>query len=250
MNYKAEYLDNTNFLNEFDIKLLNSYKLPFKGVKENKKLLEHQEFEFVYISAKTEGNTYTKAEAITLLEKGLTAGGKPFYDAKMLQNIKSAFDEFVLNPREISKEVIKDIHFMLNEGLLEKQKLGIFRDEAVLIKGANYIPPVKREFINSEIDYLLRQAKKIKEPFTKAIYLHNNLAYIQPFIDGNKRTARIIQAMVLSYYDIMPLISKESYISLYLDSLIEYYETGKYDKYIEYFKIAYEEQYHFLKQVL
>jgi Fic family protein len=250
MNYKAEYLDNIDFLDEFDKRLLNACKLPFKRIKENKKLLDHQEFEFVYISAKTEGNTYTKAEAITLLEKGLTAGGKPFYDAKMLQNIKNAFDEFVLNPKEITKDIIKDIHFMLNDGILEKQKLGIFRNESVLIKGANYIPPIGREFIDSEINYLLTQINKIKEPFMKAIYLHNNIAYIQPFIDGNKRTARIIQAMVLSYYDIMPLISKESYISLYLDSLIEYYETGSYEKYITYFRSAYEEQYNFLKQVI
>ena len=37
MSYNPNNLNNINFLNEFDIKLLNAYKLPFKRVKQNKR---------------------------------------------------------------------------------------------------------------------------------------------------------------------------------------------------------------------
>ena len=246
MKYNPTYLNNINFLSNLDKTFLDELKISFDKVKKNKKLLEQQEFEFVYVSAKTEGNTYTRGEAITLLERGLTAGGKSFYDAKMLENLKNTFEEFVINPKPITKDLIKDIHFCLNDGLLEKNKLGIFRNEPVSIKGTEYLPPIDRNYINSEIDFLLHQYNKINNPFEKAIYIHCNFAYIQPFYDGNKRTARILQAITLANEDIMPLISKEKFIANYLDAVLKYYESGNYKDYIDFFKKAYKEQYNYL----
>jgi len=246
MQYNPSYLNNINFLSNVDKNFLEKLKISFDKVKKNKRLLEQQEFEFVYVSAKTEGNTYTRGEAITLLERGLTAGGKSFYDAKMLENLKIAFEEFVLNPKPITKELIKDIHYVLNDGLLEKNKLGIFREEAVSIKGTEYLPPVGRSYISGEVDFLLSQYEKIKNPFEKAIYIHCNFAYIQPFYDGNKRTARMLQAITLSNEDIMPLISKEKFIANYLDAVLSYYESGDYSNYVDFFKTAYKEQYDYL----
>ncbi len=246
IKYVPSYLDNLKILSNKDKEYLKELIISFNEVKKNKRVLEHQEFEFVYVSAKTEGNTYTRGEAITLLERGLTAGGKSFYDAKMIENLKNAFEEFVLNPRPITKELIKDIHYVLNDGILEKNKLGVFREEAVSIKGTDYIPPVKREYIVGEIEYLLKQYNKITNPFEKAIYIHCNFAYIQPFYDGNKRTARILQAITLVNEDIMFLISKEKFIDKYLEAILTYYETGYYDQYIEFFKNAYQEQHNYL----
>jgi len=246
MRYNPSYLDNIKILSNSDKDFFNNLKFNFDKVKKNKKLLEQQEFEFVYVSAKTEGNTYTKGEAITLLERGLTAGGKSFYDAKMLKNLKNAFDEFVLNPKPITKDLIKDIHFVLNEDLLEKNKLGVFREEAVSIKGSDYIPPIGINYIDGEINYLLNQYNKISNPFEKAIYIHCNLAYIQPFYDGNKRTSRMLQAITFANENIMPLISKEKFIANYLDAILSYYETGNYENYINFFKTAYKEQYNYI----
>jgi len=246
MKYNPSYLSNINFLSNADKKFLEKLKISFDKVKKNKRLLDQQEFEFVYVSAKTEGNTYTRGEAITLLERGLTAGGKSFYDAKMLENLKIAFEEFVINSKAITKELIKDIHYVLNDGLLEKNKLGVFREEAVSIKGTEYLPPVGINYINGEVDFLLSQYNKIKDPFEKAIYIHCNFAYIQPFYDGNKRTARMLQAITLANENIMPLISKEKFIAHYLDAVLKYYESGNYRNYVDFFKTAYKEQYDYL----
>jgi len=250
MNKNPKYLDNLEILLKKEKDFLEDLKIDFEKIKKNRRLLDQQEFEFVYVSAKTEGNTYTRGEAITLLERGLTAGGKAFYDAKMLENLKVAFEEFVLNPKPITKELIKDIHFMLNDGLLEKNRLGIFRDEAVSIKESEYIPPIGRNYINEEIEYLLSQYNKITNPFEKAIYIHSNLAYIQPFYDGNKRTARMLQAITLANENIMPLISKEKFIANYLDAVLIYYESGSYKNYIQFFKIAYNEQFEYLSNFI
>jgi len=249
MNYESSFLDNVSFLCDKDKHFLNSLKIEFEKIKQNKQLLSHQEFEFVYISAKTEGNTYTRGEAITLLERGLTAGGKSFYDAKMLKNLQIAFEQFVLDPKPITKELIKDIHWILNEDLLEKNRLALFRDKEVSIKGTEYLPPIGKDYINSEIDYLLNQLNKIKNPFEQAIYLHCNIAYIQPFYDGNKRTARILQAVILAKHNIMTLVSKEKFIASYLDAILSYYESGDYKEYISFFKIAYNEQHEYIARL-
>ena len=246
MKYNPNFLNTTNILSSTEKRDLKDCVINFTEVKEDKRLLESQEFEFVYISARTEGNTYTRGEAISLLEKGLTAGGKPFYDAKMLENIKNAFEEYVISSKKITKNLIKDIHFTINDGILEKNRLGVFREEPVSIKGTSYLPPVGRDYINGEIDYLLKQYESIEDPFEKSIYIHCNIAYLQPFKDGNKRTARVLQAITLANYDIMPLISKEEYISNYLDAMLIYYENGNYKEYIQYFIKAYKEQYEYL----
>ncbi len=242
MKYEPKFLDKREIFSQKDRETLKELMIKFEEIKSNRKLLESQEFEFVYISAKTEGNTYTRGEAISLLERGLTAGGKPFYDAKMLENLKSAFDKFVLFPEEITKKVIKDIHFVLNDGILQKQSLGVFRGEAVSIKGSSYLPPTGREYISSEIDYILENYKKYDNPFERAVYMHCNIAYLQPFKDGNKRTARVLQAVSLARDGIMPLVSKDKFIALYLDSLLSYYESGSYSMYCGYFLEAYKEQ--------
>ncbi|HIP33381.1 MAG TPA: Fic family protein [Bacteroidia bacterium] len=246
LKYNPNFLNTTNILSLNERKSLKDCVISFTEVKGNERLLESQEFEFVYISARTEGNTYTRGEAISLLEKGLTAGGKPFYDAKMLENIKNTFEEYVISPKKITKNLIKDIHFTINDGILEKNRLGVFREEPVSIKGTSYLPPIGRDYINSEIDYILKQYESIEDPFEKSIYIHCNIAYLQPFKDGNKRTARMLQAITLANYDIMPLVSKEEYISTYLDAMLMYYESGDYREYIQYFIKAYKEQYEYL----
>ena len=246
--YNSKYLDYIFFLNEKKKYILTSMIIDFSFVKENIKLLKSQEFEFVYVSAKTEGNTYTKAEALTLLERGITANAKPLKDALMLKNLKNAFEEFVLKPKKLDKRILKEIHYVLNEGILNKEDLANFRNKPVAITATEYVPPAfGKEFIESEIDRLIQNSKKIENPFEKAIYLHNNIAYVQPFIDGNKRTARIVQAMVLSSKNITPLFSKEEFIVSYLEGLLSYYESGKYEKYLDYFIQAYKKQYDFLR---
>jgi len=60
--------------------------------------------------------------------------------------------------------------------------------------------------------------KEIENPYDKALYLHNNLAYLQYFIDVNKRTARLMMNVSLKAEGKMILIPRD-----------KYYEEGSYN---------------------
>ena len=73
-------------------------------------------------------------------------------------------------------------------------------------------------------------------PLERAIFLHCNIARLQPFIDGSKRTARMIESIVLMNANIIPVYSsKDSDILSYRKGLIAFYETEDYKLYADYF---------------
>jgi Fic family protein len=73
-------------------------------------------------------------------------------------------------------------------------------------------------------------------PLEKAVYLHCNLARLQPFIDGNKRTARMAESLVMMNAGLIPSYSaKDSDILAYRRGLIHFYEHTDYSLYADYF---------------
>ena len=76
-------------------------KISLESFLKNKNLVEKFGFDFVYTSAKIEGNTYSKADALTLIDYGKTAGGKDYSDAKMIINLNKAF-KFILNDEPLA----------------------------------------------------------------------------------------------------------------------------------------------------
>ena len=88
---------------------------------------------------------------------------------------------------------------------------------------------------------------EISNPLERAIYLHCNIAKIQPFVDGNKRVSRLIESIVLMNEDIVPVFSTNHFdITSYRAGLLYFYETGNYTKYSDYFleqKIRYLQKY-------
>lgn len=206
----------------------------------NKNLVEKFGFDFVYTSAKIEGNTYSKADALTLLEYGRTSGGKSYSDAKMLLNLNKAF-RFILNDDcIINKHKIRTIHQILADDLVEDSELGSVRKKGVLIKGSDYVPLSDSITLESELGRMLNISQTIQNPYDKALYLHNNTAYLQYFADVNKRTARTILNLSLKCDDKMLVIPQEELISLYIEGVLEYYESGLSAKAKEFFIKCYE----------
>jgi len=106
----------------------------------------------------------------------------------------------------------------------------------VRISGTEYIPPKNQQEIKSKLNEILFQQEEFTNPLEKAVYLHCNLARLQPFIDGNKRTARMIESIALMNAGIIPVYSaKDSDILNYRKGLIAFYETGNYNEYADYF---------------
>lgn len=194
-----------------------------------------------YYSGKIEGNTYTYVETEALLKDGITSE-KKYEDAKMLKNLYNTFiSELEYIHKDKNKETIDErtlfrIHQSIPTGLVSNEESGLLRTRAVRISGTTYIPPKSQQEIKSKLNEILFQQEAYTNPLEKAVYLHCNLARLQPFIDGNKRTARMIESIVLMNAGIIPVYSaKDADILSYRKGLIAFYETEDYSPYADYF---------------
>jgi len=251
MNYNPNRLNYTQIfaadeLDELDVVNEN---LSLKEFLKNKNLVEKFGFDFVYTSAKIEGNTYSKADALTLMDYGKTAGGKSYSDAKMLLNLNRAFKYILNDDCHINKHKVRLIHQILSNDLVEDEEVGSVRKKWVLIKGSDYVPLSDSITLESELDRLLHVSKTIQNPYDKALYLHNNLAYLQYFADVNKRTARTMLNLSLICDNKMLLIPSEELISLYIEGVLDYYEKGDFVKSKEFFIQSYKKMNQITKEL-
>ncbi len=194
-----------------------------------------------YYSGKIEGNTYTYVETEALLKDGITSE-KKYEDAKMLKNLYNTFIselEYInkgRNQEAIDERTLFRIHQSISTGLVSNEESGSLRTRAVRISGTEYIPPKNQQEIKSKLNEILFQQEEYTNPLEKAVYLHCNIARLQPFIDGNKRTSRMIESITLMNADVVPVYSaKDSDILNYRKGLIAFYETEDYTKYADYF---------------
>jgi len=231
MNYNPNHLIYKPIFTKEQTKELEQINktLSLKRFLATKDLVAKFGFDFVYTSAKIEGNTYTKADALTLLDYGRTAGGKRYSEAKMLINLQKAFSYMIKYPLPINKFILREIHQILSNELVEESEQGAVRERGVTIRGTDYLPIADSIILDQEMDRLLEIYHTIQNPYDKALYLHNNLAYLQYFIDVNKRTARLMMNISLKADNKMILIPREEHIPIYVASILEYYEEGSYE---------------------
>lgn len=194
-----------------------------------------------YYSAKIEGNTYTYVETEALLKDNITSE-KRYEDAKMLKNLYNTFIGEIKyiykdkNVEEIDITTLLRIHRSLSSELISTEEQGEFRNRAVRISGTEYTPPADIIEIKMQINEILYNQQTIENPLERAIYLHCNIARLQPFIDVNKRTSRMVESIVLINAGIIPIYSnKDSDILNYRKGLVHFYESGDYSLYADYF---------------
>jgi Fic family protein len=228
MNYNPNFLDYKPIFTLKETELLEDVNrtISLDEFMKNRNLVEKFGFDFVYTSAKIEGNTYSKADALTLLDYGKTAGGKDFDDAKMLINLNRAFKYILDDECIINQYKIREIHSILSDELVSDDECGSVRKKGVLIKGSDYIPLSDAITLQSELERMISIYHTIENQYDKALYIHNNLAYLQYFADVNKRTARTVLNLSLICNDKMLLIPQEELIGLYIEGILQYYENG------------------------
>lgn len=194
-----------------------------------------------YYSGKIEGNTYTYVETEALLKDGITSE-KKYEDAKMLKNLYNTFIselEYINkgnNKEAIDERTLFRIYQSISTGLVSNEESGSLRTRGVRISGTEYIPPKDLCDIRAKLNAILYQQEQYTNPLERAVYLHCNIAKLQPFIDGNKRTSRMVESIALMNADIIPVYSsKDADILNYRKGLIAFYETGDYSPYADYF---------------
>ncbi len=236
-----ELLDRTEILNETELSKLTNLQVKFtENISqlsdfEYKKEFERLAIDLSWKSSQIEGNTYSLLETERLLKDKETAAGKTKEEAIMLLNHKDALDFIVKNPDylvplTISK--IVDIHSLLIKELAVDKNL---RKRRVGISGTNY-RPLDNEFqIREALESACKLVNKKENIFEKALLILVLISYIQPFMDGNKRTARIVSNSILMNYKHCPVSFRTVDSVDYKKAMLLFYEQNNISRFKEIF---------------
>jgi fido (protein-threonine AMPylation protein) len=156
-------------------------------------------------SSRLEGNRYSLLATEELFASGLAGGDM---DAVMLLNHKAAIEFLVDAVPEygLTTALVRNLHATLMQDLLaDVSGLGNIRQKVVNISGTTYLPTQVPSLLEEMFAQIIEKARRIKNPVESAFFLLVNLAYLQPFEDGNKRTSRLSANIPLMLYNCAPL---------------------------------------------
>lgn len=215
-----------------ELEVLNAAQMEFEKNTEGMTDLEYRKemerlgVDLSWKSSQIEGNTYSLLETERLLKDKQTASGKTKEEAIMLLNHKDALD-FVLDVPDYLKELsvhrIEDIHSILTKELEVDRNI---RHRRVGITGTNY-RPLDNEFqIREALEDTCTLVNGKDNVFEKALLTLVLLSYIQAFVDGNKRTARITSNAVLIANGYCPISFRTVDSIDYKKAMLMFYEQN------------------------
>ena len=215
-----------------ELEVLNAAQMEFEKNTEGMTELEYRKemerlgVDLSWKSSQIEGNTYSLLETERLLKDKQTASGKTKEEAIMLLNHKDALD-FVLDAPDYLKELsvhrIEDLHSILTKELEVDRNI---RHRRVGITGTNY-RPLDNEFqIREALEDTCTLVNGKDNVFEKAILTLVLLSYIQAFVDGNKRTARITSNAILIANGYCPISFRTVDSIDYKKAMLMFYEQN------------------------
>ncbi len=204
---------------------------------ERKRRKERLTIDLAWASSSIEGSTYSLLETEALILHHQTAQGKQLNEAKMIMNHKNALGYMLDLPVEpLSKHRVFELHQILMEGL--SINTGI-REGMVRISHSRYVPCDNRFQIEEYLDRILATINQADSVLEKVLRANLLIAYLQPFVDGNKRTSRMLGNLILVQHGYVPVSFSHTPKEEYLKSIILFYEKQSSD----YFK------YHLLVEI-
>lgn len=193
---------------------------------EYRKEMERLGIDLSWKSSQIEGNTYSLLETERLLRESKTADGKTQEEAIMLLNHKYALRFVLDNPdylQQLTVSRIEDIHSLLIKDLAVDKGI---RHRRVGITGTNY-RPLDNEFqIREALQSMCDLINSRTTIFDKALLALVLLSYIQAFVDGNKRTARITSNAILIANGYCPLSFRTVESIDYKKAMLIFYEQN------------------------
>ena len=198
--YQKSTISNSlkNILDEIDIlkDSLNKFR-----VLDSFKIAQALELEYTFESNRIEGNTLTLRETDLVINQGITISGKSMREhleainhVEAVTYIKQLIERnFSFNERELLS-----IHNLILRGIIPEDA-GRYRKVQVVIKESNYTPPQPFIVPKQMEDYFIwmEENKNKLHPVILAAEMHERLATIHPFIDGNGKTSRLIMNLIL-----------------------------------------------------
>jgi hypothetical protein len=150
---------------------------------------------------------------------------------KGIWNIKDAFNWGLQNfdQENFRESLIRGIAQRITPELYENSEAQ-YRSNGTAIKGASVTPPYPEKLVYYEIpwfeNFMNRELKcpKIRNQIETAIFAHLHLARMHPFKDGNGRTSRTMQDVILDEHGIpLPVIEAGERMTYYqlLDGAVD-----------------------------
>jgi Fic family protein len=191
-----------------------------------KKELERFTVEFAWKSSKIEGNTYSLLETEVLIKQMREAIGKTKYEAIMILNHKDAVDYILIDPESFKKlrvEKVMKLHEILTKDLEVTREI---RNNPVAITGTDFMPLKNKRDIENSLEKSIKVINDAEFPLAKALLTIALISYVQPFVDGNKRTSRALSNAILIAHDYFPFSYRNLDEVEYLKAVLLFYETN------------------------
>lgn len=152
---------------------------------------------------------------------GLAISETDRYSEQEILNVSAANDLIeseAKNQAPLSPQLIRELHRRIEEKLINRA--GSFRDQDVKITGASHTPPAWSDVpdLVREMCNQLEKEGTGADSLLAAVWTHATLAKIHPFVDGNGRTARMVQDFLLLRAGLLP-------IGIPINRRIEYYDA-------------------------
>ncbi len=195
-----------------------------------------------WASSRLEGNTYTRLDTERLIEYGQAAEGKDALETQMILNHKAAIEYLVREVDRVGVDTatMRALHALLSDGLLhEAQAGGRVRNRAVEIGSSVYLPVAVPQRLEELFGVVLSMAAEISDPFEQAFFLMVHLPYLQPFVDVNKRVARLAANIPLIRRNLCPLSFIDVPEQAYIDAMLGVYELNRIELLRDVFVSAY-----------
>lgn len=207
-----------------------NYKRKMKNITPivQSKELERFIIELSWKSSKIEGNTYTLLDTERLIREGIPGEGHTANETAMIINHKKAFSFIMDNLGSLRKDGITSIFVEKVHELLTLD-LGVsrgIRKGLVGIIGTKYKPLDNKYQIDEALESLYKLVNKMSNSYSKALTILIGISYIQPFEDGNKRTARLLCNAILLALNSAPLSYRSVDESNYRESILVFYEKN------------------------
>jgi len=164
----------------------------------------------IFGTAAIEGNPLTEKKVAEIISK--PEGAEKLKRAeKEIRNLKSAYD-FITGlkvsekPFKLTEDTVKNIHSIITKDVEHEYNIpGQYRNHKVKVgdeeHGGIYTPPKILEDIRTLMKEFMGwiNSKELlaAPPVIRAALAHYHLGLIHPFGDGNGRTARVIEALLL-----------------------------------------------------
>ena len=182
------------------------------------------DIEYTYNSNRIEGNSLTLRETAMIVNDGFTIAGKSMrehLEATNHQEAIAVIRELAEHQADLTPASVRRIHALIMHGI--DRDGGRYRTEGVFIKGSQHVPPNPLrvpELMSAMYDFYAANAASL-HPVQLAAEIHEKLATIHPFTDGNGRTARLIMNLILlrAGYPITIISAEANQRQAYYDSL-------------------------------